>query len=187
MFSTGLNFLPFLSNLKLLSANSFSLEESKICRLGSSIRSLRHFERKRNWRSQLKLLNLLLDWNNYDICYGLKSINEGLDTVNNLSSCHCIFWHVLIYRTCHELTVEIRFLLNKSWKMLLSEPLVVLIIFFRTSFIKILSQQSTNVRFFLSHNWIQRIKLNHFHTMTPFDAPGKQAFWKQCGKRRNCS
>ena len=27
------NFLPFLSNLKLLSANSFSLEESKICRL----------------------------------------------------------------------------------------------------------------------------------------------------------
>ena len=23
------------------------------------------------------------------------------------------------------------------------------------------------------------------HTMTPFDAPGKQAFWKHCGKRRN--
>ena len=23
--------------------------------------------------------------------------------------------------------------------------------------------------------------------MTPFDAPGKQAFRKQCGKRRNCS
>ena len=34
MFSTSLdNFFPFLSNLKLLSANSFSLEESKICRL----------------------------------------------------------------------------------------------------------------------------------------------------------
>ena len=29
--------------------------------------------------------------------------------------------------------------------------------------------------------------LTHSHTMTPFDAPGKQAFWKQCGKRRNCS
>ena len=28
------NFLPFLSNLKLSSAESFSLEESKICRLG---------------------------------------------------------------------------------------------------------------------------------------------------------
>ena len=28
------NFLPHTSNLKLLSANSFSLEESKICRLG---------------------------------------------------------------------------------------------------------------------------------------------------------
>ena len=28
------NFLPFSSNLKLLSANSFSLEESKICHLG---------------------------------------------------------------------------------------------------------------------------------------------------------
>ena len=29
--------------------------------------------------------------------------------------------------------------------------------------------------------------LTHSHTMTPFDAPGKQAFWKYCGKRRNCS
>ena len=28
-----INFLPFSSNLKLSSANSFSLEESKICRL----------------------------------------------------------------------------------------------------------------------------------------------------------
>ena len=28
------NFPPFLSNLKMSSANSFSLEESKICRLG---------------------------------------------------------------------------------------------------------------------------------------------------------
>ena len=34
VFSTCLdNFLPFSSNLKLSSANSFSLEESKICRL----------------------------------------------------------------------------------------------------------------------------------------------------------
>ena len=34
VFSTHLdNFLPFLSNLKLSSANSLSLEESKICRL----------------------------------------------------------------------------------------------------------------------------------------------------------
>ena len=34
MFSISLdNFLPFSSNLKLSSANSFSLEESKICRL----------------------------------------------------------------------------------------------------------------------------------------------------------
>ena len=37
VFSTPLkNFLPFSSNLKLLSANSFSLEESKICCLGKS-------------------------------------------------------------------------------------------------------------------------------------------------------
>ena len=28
--------------------------------------------------------------------------------------------------------------------------------------------------------------LTHSHTTTPFDAPGKQASWKQCGKRRNC-
>ena len=35
VFSTHLNnFLQFLSNLKLSSANSFSLKESKICRLG---------------------------------------------------------------------------------------------------------------------------------------------------------
>ena len=35
MFSTRLeNFLPFSSSLNLSSANSFSLEESKICRLG---------------------------------------------------------------------------------------------------------------------------------------------------------
>ena len=35
MFSTHLEkFLPFLSNLKLSSANSFSLEASTICRLG---------------------------------------------------------------------------------------------------------------------------------------------------------
>ena len=34
MFSTGLdNFLPFSSNLKLSSAKSFNLEESKICHL----------------------------------------------------------------------------------------------------------------------------------------------------------
>ena len=29
--------------------------------------------------------------------------------------------------------------------------------------------------------------LTHSHTMTPFDAPWKQAFRKHCGKRRNCS
>ena len=33
-FSRVKNFLPFPSSLKLSSANSFSLEESKICRLG---------------------------------------------------------------------------------------------------------------------------------------------------------
>ena len=29
--------------------------------------------------------------------------------------------------------------------------------------------------------------LIHSQTMTPFDTPGKQAFRKHCGKRRNCS
>ena len=28
--------------------------------------------------------------------------------------------------------------------------------------------------------------LTHSHTMTPFDAPEKQAFGKHSGKRRNC-
>ena len=29
--------------------------------------------------------------------------------------------------------------------------------------------------------------LTHSHTMTPFDASGKQVLRKHCGKRRNCS
>ena len=29
--------------------------------------------------------------------------------------------------------------------------------------------------------------LTHSHTIKPFDAPGKQAFGKHCGKRKNCS
>ena len=33
----------------------------------------------------------------------------------------------------------------------------------------------------------QSTSLTHSHTITPFDAPGKQAFWKHFGKRRNCS
>ena len=38
VFSTRLaNFLLFSSDLKLSSANSFSLEESKICRLGKGL------------------------------------------------------------------------------------------------------------------------------------------------------
>ena len=37
VFSTcSKNFLPFSSNLKLLSTNSFNLEESKVCRLVKS-------------------------------------------------------------------------------------------------------------------------------------------------------
>ena len=28
--------------------------------------------------------------------------------------------------------------------------------------------------------------LTHSHTMAPFDRSGKQAFWKHCGKRKNC-
>ena len=34
---------------------------------------------------------------------------------------------------------------------------------------------------------LSRNGLTHSYTMTPFDAPRKQAFWKHCGKRRNCS
>ena len=43
LFSTVLeNFLPFSSNLKLSSANSISLEESKICHLGKELSSTLH-------------------------------------------------------------------------------------------------------------------------------------------------
>ena len=43
--------------------------------------------------------------------------------------------------------------------MLLSEPLASLITFFQDEFNRILLQQSTNVRFFSTHNRIQPIKL----------------------------
>ena len=45
--------------------------------------------------------------------------------------------------------------------MLLREPLASLITFFQDEFNKILSQQLTDVRFFLSHNWIQPFKLKN--------------------------
>ena len=39
VFSTHLdNFMPFSSNLKLSSANSFGMEESKICCLGKGLK-----------------------------------------------------------------------------------------------------------------------------------------------------
>ena len=38
------NFLPFMSNEKMSSANSFSLEESKICRLGEVDQTMRCFK-----------------------------------------------------------------------------------------------------------------------------------------------
>ena len=59
---------------------------------------------------------------------------------------------------------------------------------------------SVNKKLFLHVRKIRKSNLNdllwplhlesfitHSHTMTPFDAHGKQAFWKYCGKRRNCS
>ena len=36
-------------------------------------------------------------------------------------------------------------------------------------------------------NMVLENQLTHSHTMTPFDAPEKQAFRKHCWKRRNCS
>ena len=45
--------------------------------------------------------------------------------------------------------------------MLLSEPLVSLITFFQDEFNRISSQQSTNVRVFLSDHGIKRIKLKN--------------------------
>ena len=41
--------------------------------------------------------------------------------------------YILVYRICHELTVEIKFL-NESWKVLLSEPLASLIKFWQDEF-----------------------------------------------------
>ena len=38
----------------------------------------------------------------------------------------------------------------------------------------------------LQHKYFNPV-LTHSHRMIPFDSPGKQAFRKHCGKRRNCS
>ena len=38
----------------------------------------------------------------------------------------------------------------------------------------------------LSHPSGGGLLLTLCHTMTPFDGSGKKAFWKHCGKRRNC-
>ena len=47
-----------------------------------------------------------------------------------------LLWKGQKCRICHDLIVETKILLNKFWKMLLSEPLASLITFFRTSLIK---------------------------------------------------
>ena len=45
----------------------------------------------------------------------------------------------------------------------------------------------TNFKFSVMFILSSAHALTHSHTKTPFDAPGKQGFWKHCGKRRNCS
>ena len=50
------NFLPFSSNLKISSANSFNLEESKICRLekgyDENVRKFTQMSRKTLWEKE---------------------------------------------------------------------------------------------------------------------------------------
>ena len=59
--------------------------------------------------------------------------------------------------------------------MLLSEPLVSLINIFQDEFNEILTQQSTNVRFFWSHNWVKRIRLKNKDPNTHL-----AMFWNFC-------
>ena len=65
----------------------------------------------------------------------------------SLNTLIVVIWHIkdLLWAKCWH-----KILFNEFWKMSLSEPY---------SFNKTLCQQSTNVRFFLSHNGIQRIKM----------------------------
>ena len=39
--------------------------------------------------------------------------------------------------------------------------------------------------FFLGFIKSSNCVLTHSHTMTPFDAPGKQAYWKHCQEKEN--
>ena len=61
------------------------------------------------------------------------------------------------YRICLELTVEINFF-KQAFKNVIQRAFGKFTNIFLEEFNKILSQKSTNVRFFLSHNCIQRIK-----------------------------
>ena len=58
---------------------------------------------------------------------------------------------VEIYRICHELTVEINYI-KRVLENVIKPAFGELYNVFQDEFNKILSQQSTNVRFFLSHN-----------------------------------
>ena len=99
---------------------------------------------------------------------GLKSLweNEKLLVLSNFSFSHRVFQRLLLQTRKNQglfgkgITLNmILFWIFKDWN-----------VFFRY------------FRLRSGCKW-----LTHSHTITPFDAPGKQAFWKHCGKRRYCS
>ena len=53
-------------------------------------------------------------------------------------------------------------------------------------YLRSISCWQVTIDWLIDFNYVNAI-LSHSHTMTPFDAPWKQAFWKHCGTRRNCS
>ena len=48
-------------------------------------------------------------------------------------------------------------------------------------------ESSLTIHNFLRRSVLSMLSRRSFNPLTPFDAPGEQAFWKHCGKRRNCS
>ena len=71
---------------------------------------------------------------------------------------------------------------NNSWENLLTDLYWDIVLFIRSlNHVTKLKTDQFKSKAFVDDS------LTYSHTMTPFDAPGKQAFRKQCGKRRNCS
>ena len=153
------------------SAICFNLDQSKVLSSGNRL-TLYHTILSSNNLLLVECIKCLISFQE------LTSFNDGQCTYA------CIFW-LLCNRTDTDFFpfatscffhVHHRWETKIGWKESLSQPNM-------EPNLEVMS-----VRY--AYNWATwscAMTLTHSHTMTPFDAPRKQAYWKHCGKRRNCS